>query len=300
MNRIIAIIAGALIAASAHAQQVIKPWQGGTGVSQANTKTITLGGALVTSGAFATTFSVTGTTSVILPTTGTLATLAGAEEFTTKTLNASVGKGTWTASGTWVLPAHTVNGTLTSSATGNWLLNNGCTTSGCYGRIVNTSGDLYWTVESSAGGSVHTGVGAYESSIGTSGATAFHLITSNNSRVRVAATGYVDIGGGAVAASRSTTNPTNAINIYNGTAPVGTLTNGVTLYSASGELRVMDAAGNSTLLSPHDDITNEWIFDSTLSTTGRHLRIDVERILRFIDARYRLNAVRDSGDRAAK
>lgn len=33
-----------------------------------------------------------------------------------KTLDTSVGKGTWTASGTWTLPAHTVGGTLTISA----------------------------------------------------------------------------------------------------------------------------------------------------------------------------------------
>lgn len=44
---------------------------------------------------------------------GTLATLAGTEELTNKTLNASVGKGTWTASGTWTLPAVTLGGAIT-------------------------------------------------------------------------------------------------------------------------------------------------------------------------------------------
>jgi len=52
-----------------------------------------------------------------------------------------------------------------------------------------------------------------------------------------------------VIVSRSTTDPTSAISLFNGTAPVGTLANGVTLYSASGELLVMDAAGNATTLS---------------------------------------------------
>ena len=37
----------------------------------------------------------------------------------------------------------------------------------------------------------------------------------------------------------------------------GTLANGVSLYSAAGELRVMNAARNSALLSPHDTKTNE-------------------------------------------
>jgi hypothetical protein len=90
---------------------------------------------------------------------------------------------------------------------------------------------------------------------------------------------------GATAAARGTTQPTNAINIFDGTAPAGTLTNGVTLYSASGELRVMDAAGNSTLLSPHDPVTNEWIYDSQHSVTGKRLRIDLERMLRELDRR---------------
>ncbi len=79
---------------------------GGTGIANNAASTITI------SGNFATTLTVTNTTSITLPTTGTLATLAGSEELTNKTLNASVGKGTWTASGTWTLPAHTLGGAI--------------------------------------------------------------------------------------------------------------------------------------------------------------------------------------------
>jgi hypothetical protein len=50
-------------------------------------------------------------------------------------------------------------------------------------------------------------------------------------------------------ASRGTTEGTNQFVMFDGTAPVGTLTNGCTIYSASGELLVMDSAGNATLLS---------------------------------------------------
>jgi hypothetical protein len=63
--------------------------QGGTGVSNSG-KTITLGGNLTTSGAFATTFTVGATTNVTLPSTGTLATLAGTETFSSKTLSSPV------------------------------------------------------------------------------------------------------------------------------------------------------------------------------------------------------------------
>ena len=62
---------------------------GGTGVANTG-KTITLGGNLTTSGAFATTLTATNTTSVTLPTTGTLATLAGSETLTNKTLTSPV------------------------------------------------------------------------------------------------------------------------------------------------------------------------------------------------------------------
>ena len=58
---------------------------GGTGVDNSG-KNITLGGNLTTAGAFATTITTTAPTAVTLPITGTLATLAGTETLTNKTL----------------------------------------------------------------------------------------------------------------------------------------------------------------------------------------------------------------------
>uniref|UniRef100_A0A6M3JT29 Uncharacterized protein n=1 Tax=viral metagenome TaxID=1070528 RepID=A0A6M3JT29_9ZZZZ len=78
---------------------VVSAVYGGTGVANNVASTLTI------SGAYATTLTVTGATGVTLPTTGTLATLAGTEELDNKTLDSSVGKGTWTASGTWTLPS---------------------------------------------------------------------------------------------------------------------------------------------------------------------------------------------------
>lgn len=78
---------------------------GGTTV---RTLTLTGGDATITG---------SGSAVVSFPTsTSTLSTLALSEELTNKTLNASVGKGTWTASGTWALPAFTAGGLITSSA----------------------------------------------------------------------------------------------------------------------------------------------------------------------------------------
>ena len=64
---------------------VVTGAQGGTGVANTG-KTITLGGNFATSGAYALTLTLTAATTVTLPTSGTLATLAGAETLVSKVL----------------------------------------------------------------------------------------------------------------------------------------------------------------------------------------------------------------------
>jgi len=118
-------------------------------------------------------------------------------------------------------------------------------------------------------------------SAGTSGSAALYIQGAGN--VKIAGT-----------VSRATTEGTNHLDIFDGTAPVGTLANGISLYSTAGELRVMDAAGNATLLSPHDHATNEWIFYSKNTVTGREVRIDAERMLRYLNAKFGTDFVHDS------
>lgn len=66
--------------------EIIAGEYGGTGVANAG-KTITLGGSLTLSGANDLTLTTGGATNVTLPTTGTLATLAGTETLSNKTLS---------------------------------------------------------------------------------------------------------------------------------------------------------------------------------------------------------------------
>jgi len=101
------------IAAGTWNGTVVAGQYGGTGVANTG-KTITLGGNLVTSGADAITFTSTGTTSVTLPTAGTLATLAGYESLTNKTIDSSnIGA---TTKGTGAFTTLTSNGATTFTA----------------------------------------------------------------------------------------------------------------------------------------------------------------------------------------
>lgn len=126
--------------------------------------------------------------------------------------------------------------------------------------------------------------------LGTTANTQLSFWTNNTKRVEVSNVGNVSIGG---TATRATTVGTNALQIFNGTAPVGTLTNGCSFYSTAGEMRVMDAAGNATLLSPHEKGTNYWIYDSIDTTTGKRLKIDMEQMMKFLNDKFKLNFVHE-------
>jgi hypothetical protein len=101
---------------------IISPTYGGTGINNGN-KTITLGGNLVTSGNYSTTINTTGTTNITLPTSGTMATLAGTETLTNKTfVNASL-TGTLTLGGTTFPSSSGATGqvlSLTSAGVASW------------------------------------------------------------------------------------------------------------------------------------------------------------------------------------
>ena len=99
---------------------IVNPTYGGTGINNGS-KTITLGGNLTTLGAYTTTLTATAATSVTLPVTGTLATLAETETFTNKSLTSPTITGTGSiAAGVITLDTETVlmdSSTLTTTTT---------------------------------------------------------------------------------------------------------------------------------------------------------------------------------------
>lgn len=125
---------------------VINPTYGGTGVNNGS-NTITLGGNFTTSGAHTTTLTTSGNTNVTLPTTGTLATLAGSETLTAKTINnsnigvANPGTASFTTLTSSGATTFTANTASSSHTTGTLVVTGGVGISGAlYGNSSNLIG----------------------------------------------------------------------------------------------------------------------------------------------------------------
>jgi hypothetical protein len=123
----------------------------------------------------------------------------------------------------------------------------------------------------------------------TQGANPLIFGTTATERVRIDASGNVLIGGTATPASA-----TASLAIFNGTAPTGSVTNGVVLYaedvSSSSELKVRDEAGNVTTLSPHNfDLIPEgpsedmaWSYYS--ERDGKRINVDMLKAIRLLES----------------
>jgi hypothetical protein len=192
---------------------LIGPTYGGTGVNN-GVKTITLGGNLVTSGAFATTITATGTTSVTLPTSGTL---VGSAD-------------TGTVTSTMIADGTIVNGDISASA------------AIAYSKL-SLSGSI---VNADINASAAIAVSKLASSAVTVGTTAITLGTSSTTLgglTSVTSTSFVGtLTGNASTATSATTAGTVTTAAQPSITSVGTLTaltvSGDGVFSSTGALKI--------------------------------------------------------------
>ena len=101
-------------------------------------------------------------------------------------------------------------------------------------------------------------------------AWAFGTSGTGTEVMRLDSVGNVLIGG---TAARGTTAGTAHLDLFDGTAPAGTLTNGVSLYSSSGDLKFMNAAGTAFDVGyrniPQNAQTGNYTL--TLADSGNHI-----------------------------
>jgi len=252
---------------------VIVGQYGGTGVANTG-KTITLGGNLTTSGAFATTLTATATTSVTLPTTGTLATLAGSETFTNKTLTLPTIGGTGAAfngstSGTTTVVATATAGTTTLvlPAASDTLVGKATT-------------DTLTNKTIAAGSNTISGLTNSNLS-GTAGITNANL--ANSSITVTAGTGMsgggaVSLGGtvtltnaGVTALTTSSglstnTSATGAVSITNTGVTSNVAGTGITVSGATGAVTIAIDSTVVTTLTGTQTLTNKTLTSPTLTT----------------------------------
>lgn len=103
-------------------------------------------------------------------------------------------------------------------------------------------------------------------------------------RMRIDSNGNVGIGTSALPSGGGT--PVLALAVASGDPTgIGANTAGIFVkdVAASGELHAFDEAGNVSLLSPHDPMTNEWVFESRNLYSGKTIRVDMEKLAKAVE-----------------
>jgi hypothetical protein len=123
---------------------------------------------------------------------------------------------------------------------------------------------------------------------GGGGAVELALYSASAERMRLDSSGNLLLGG-----SSSPASATRSFVIFNGTAPTGSVTNGVILYaedvSTSSELKVRDEAGNITTLSPHnfsqipEGPSEDMAFSYYSEKDNKYINVDMLAVVRELE-----------------
>lgn len=254
---------------------------GGTGINNGS-KTITLGGNLTTSGAFNSTFTMTGTTAVTFPTSGTLATVAGTVASVSGTTGQIVSTGgnnpvisidptyvgqssintlgtitTGVWNGTIVSPAF--GGTGINNASNTLTLAGSLSTVGAFPAVFNFTAATNVTFPVS--GTLSTTVGTVTSVSGTT-----NRITSTGG-----ATPVIDISASYVGQSSITTLGTIGSGTWNGSIIGSTyggtgVNNGASIITLGGSLTTVGAFASTFTMTANTSVT--FPVSGTLATVG--------------------------------
>lgn len=227
---------------------IISPAFGGTGVNN-GAKTITLGGNLTTSGAFNSTFTMTGPTTVTFPTSGTLSTSTGTVTSVSGTanqvfVNPASPNPVISLIGPYTPSMYTTNGVLY----GNGILSIGATAQGAANTVLLGNGGVptFGTVPNAA-------------------LTNSSITLSNGNNITVTGS-PVSLGGTASFNLTGTTN--NAVQIGNAAGSLTSLpvvNNGVLITSATGVPSLLPDGTNGQVLTATTGSPPTW---GSIASTG--------------------------------
>ena len=112
----------------------------------------------------------------------------------------------------------------------------------------------------------------------TSGSTATTAQTIDNTQNIILARSLT-LGGAAIPTANNTGVAVFADNTSKPTLAAST----TALYQKAGEQYVQDSSGNETLISPHLNGSDKWVFYSENQRTGRRVKVDMEKLVHLVE-----------------
>jgi len=242
---------------------VIGAAKGGTGVANNAASTLTI------SGAYGTTLTVSATTALTLPTTGTLATLAGAESLTNKKLGSLTSNGIVTTSGsdgTLSVTATTGSGSVVLASSPSLTTPTlGVATATSINKVAITAPATSATLTIADGASLIT-AGAFSVTLTATGSTSVTLPTSGTLATTAVATLSSLTSVGTI--GTGTWQATDIGLPYGGTNATLTADAGAVVYSTASAMAFSAVGSSGQLLQSNGTSAPSWT-TPTYASTGK-------------------------------